>query len=298
MIKIIVNRKSKAIKILAPIFKKEFIKLGYKTAVVRCSNLNKITCNSGDIYFVFTPHKFADFTRNRKNRKALFIMYQQEQLSKKDKIGKMRIHQLRRYIKNYDYIVDVSNYNSGIYKELGRKIDFIIPTAYHENFKFSSKSAQKNQYECLFFGRYKDKPRRIKILNYLTRFNSFYPKFESIYDQKLKSAIVQSRIVINIHQSNMNFPEWLRIMLGMANKKLVISESISHISPLVANKHIVISNWRAMPKRIQYFLKHQREYKKITKQGYNFIKKKYRMDRFIKEFSRLILHKNDNRQNN
>lgn len=289
MIKIIIHKKSKAIKILGPIFQKELAKIGYKTQLITCEDLNQITHESNDIFFVFTPHKFLKFRRNKYNRKAKLILYQQEQLSNTTKDGILRIQQLKKIIDHYDIIIDVSNINKKFYKKLHRKIDFIIPTAYHKNFEILNKK-KLVKYDCLFFGRYSDKPRRISIIEKLKMQINFYPKYEKIYGKNLFKAIQESKIILNIHQSELKFPEWLRLILGIANKKLVISEPTLNIRPLQKNNHIIMSKWQDIPKIVNYYKNNNKEYKKITNESYNFIKNNYRMDNIIKEFADKILY--------
>lgn len=284
MIKIIVYKNSKAIKILAPIFKKELVKLNYDVDIIFSEDLNTVPNSPGDIFFVFTPHKFKNFVRNKNNKSALFIMYQQEQLSYGDTTGIQRIDELKSFIDKYDYIVDISDFNKPIYKSFGRNVDYVLPTAYHENFEFKDFNKYQEKYNCLFFGRYLDKPRRQDVLRPLIERYNFYPQFEGLYDDSLKIAVMESKIILNIHQSEMLFPEWLRIIIAIANKKLVISEPVSNINPLLDHEHIILTTTENLSMEIDYFLKNEKEYNKIVNNSYDFIKSNYRMDFYIKEF--------------
>lgn len=284
MIKIIVNNNSRAIKILAPIFHDELSRNGYKNKILYSDNLNKIPVKAGDIFFIFTPHKFKNFKRTIKNKKAVFIMYQQEHLSYQNKTGRKRIYQLRSFINKYDHIVDVSEINKPIYKKFGREIDFILPTAYHKYLEFNYSRVCKNKYQCLFFGRFYDKPRRKAVLKPLINKFIFYPKFQDIYGENLKKAIKDSKIILNIHQDKVLFPEWLRIILAIANHKLLISEPTNNIKPLVKNKHFILAKVGEMEKKINYYLNHEAAYQKIVNSAYTFVKSKYRMDDYIKKF--------------
>jgi hypothetical protein len=284
MIKIVVNKNSRAIKILAPIFHDELSRNGCKNKIVYSDNLNKTPVKAGDIFFVLAPHKFKSFERTAKNIKATYIMYQQEHLSNKHKTGRKRIIQLKSFINKYDYIVDVSEINKPIYTKFGRKIDFILPTAYHKYFEYSSLKPRQEKYQCLFFGRFHDKPRRRKILKPLMNKFVFYPKLQDIYGKNLEKAIRDSRIILNIHQDNVLFPEWLRIILAIANHKLLITEPTNNIEPLIKNKHIVFASTKEMAQKIYYYLDHKGAYQKIVNSAYAFAKTNYRMDIYIKKF--------------
>jgi hypothetical protein len=289
VIKIILHKNSKGVKILAPIFRGEFNRLGFKSRIIITDDLYAISRGSRDIFFVFTPHKFTNFKRTNENSEAVFIMYQQEQLSFKTKVGKMRINQLKSFIEYYDYIVDISRFNNQVYKIFRRKVDFFLPTAYHKKFEINAQIKKNHSYDIIFFGRYKDKPRRIRILKYLCKHSNFYPKFEGLYGQELNRAIVHSEFILNIHQNNDQFPEWLRIMIAVSNKKLLITEPITHIKPLRKNRDFVESSWSEMPMVIDEYLKNKKKCIKITNSAYYNVKKNYRLDYFLGEFTKKIL---------
>ncbi|MFA5270411.1 MAG: hypothetical protein WC400_02270, partial [Patescibacteria group bacterium] len=157
MIKIVVHKKSRAVRIMALILNKEFKKLGLNSRVIVCDDLERVSRWSKDVYFVFTPHKFVDFRRSSDNRNAKFILYQQEQLSEANAFGVDRINQLRSFIDQYDHIVEASQMNVPVYKKLMRSVDFILPTAYHDDLEFRNMRGRNPKYDCLFFGRYSDK---------------------------------------------------------------------------------------------------------------------------------------------
>jgi len=294
MIKIIVFYKSKGIRILAPIIRDELKKIGYLARIIFAKNLDLIIGNKKDTFFVFTPHKFANFKRDGTNRDSKFIAFQQEQFSDKTPEGIRRINQFKPLIDKYDFIVDVSARNIKFLKEMGHKPEFILPTGYHHYLEFSKdiKTTQK-KYECLFFGRYHDKPRRQKILAKLSKKFKFYPKYEGLYGANLKRAIYGSKIVLNIHQNMMKFPEYLRIMLAMANKRLVISEKINKIEPPELRDYMISAPVNKLADKIDYYLHHKDEYDKIVNGGYKYIKKNFRIDFYIKQFAKKILIKNN-----
>jgi len=287
MIKIIIHKQSKGIKILAPILKKELDKIGEFSQVIVGGDLDKISAKSQAIFFVLTPHKFTNF--RRVNKRAKFIMYQQEQLLLDSDMGIFRFKQLKKFIDLFDHIVDVSELNLPAYGKLGRKVDYILPTAYHEDFEYNCSVEDKIKYDCLFFGRYSDKPRRKEILNKLNKEFNFYPKFEGIYDFELKKAIKQSKIILNIHQSDGFFPEWLRIILGIANKRLVISEPLKGIAPLNINRDIIVARDYELPKKIFHYLNDRDDYDKVVQEAYNLVKKRYRMENYVKEMAHKLL---------
>ena len=291
MIKIIVFYKSKGVRVVAPIIRDELRKLGYSSSITYANDLDLIKGTKKDTFFVFTPHKFMGFKKNGKNNEAKFIAFQQEQFSNKDKIGRWRIKQFKKLIGKYDYIVDIDPNNIKYLKKMGHKPEFILPTAYHEYFEF--KGNRDIKYECLFFGRYYDKPRRVKILSELSKQFKFYPKYEDLYDRELQKAILNSKIILNIHQCTINFSEFLRLSLALSNKKIVISEPIKHIEPLKEEEHLIFSSVEELPKKIEYYLNNSKEYNQIVNNAHKFIKNNFRMDKYIGQFAKEVLEKNN-----
>lgn len=291
MIKLIFHKNSRAIKILGPIFSFEFEKYGCETQIIITDDLDNLKGKNIDIFFVFTPHKFKEFKRTGKNKSSVFIAYQQEQLKPDVINNELRINQVKEYADKFDIIIDTDESNIKYLKKIGHTPSFILPTAYHEYFEFKNKINKIiPEYECLFFGRVSDKPRRQKILNKIKDKYSFYPKFENIYDQELEEAVILSKIVLNIHQSINKFPERLRIIIGISNKKLVISEPLDNIKPLIPNKHFVSCSHLEFNSKIKYYLEHKNGYAAITENAYSFVKKSFRMDGFIKEFVQKIVY--------
>lgn len=294
MIKIIIFHKSLGVRIVAPVIRDELKKLGYASLIIYATDLDLVPASERDVFFVFTPHKFGRFKRNGVNKNAKFIAFQQEQFSDKDDIGILRINQFKKLIGKYDFVVDIDHANNKYLKRMGHGPEFILPTAYHEYFEFFNKrKIIKSKYDCLFFGRYHDKPRRQKILKKLSKKFNFYPKYEDLYGLELKKAILDSKIVLNIHQCSIKFSEFLRLTLAMCNRRLVISEPINYISPLEEGEHIIFSSLHNLPNKIRFYLNNPEEYDQITDSAYNFIKKNFRMDDYIKKFAAEVLEKNN-----
>lgn len=276
------SQRSKAIRILSRVFKAGLESSGFDADILIVDELDELP-KTDDLFFVFTPHKFHQFKRSAFSKKAEFVMYQQEQLSFRTEEGKFRIDQLHGFIDQYDRIVDVSRDNLPVYERFGRRVDFILPTAYHELFEFNLDV--QPVYDCVFFGRYDDKPRRREVIGPLMEEFRFYPRFSGLYGDDLGSAIAESRIVLNIHQGDLDFPEWLRLMLAISNKRLLVSEPIGDITPLRVGEHIVVASKTDLSATIRFYLSDSDSYARITEAAYEFVKANYRMDVLLSQLA-------------
>lgn len=63
----------------------------------------------------------------------------------------------------------------------------------------------------------------------------------------------------------------VRMLLGMANKALVIAEPMYDSSPYVEGKHFISASLEEMPEVIDHYLRHDSERERITDEAYRFV---------------------------
>lgn len=80
----------------------------------------------------------------------------------------------------------------------------------------------------------------------------------------------------------------LRLILGMANKSLVISEPMYKPAPYVPGKHYVSSSIEEMPQVISYYLAHDDERERIVNEAYRFVTQEATMARSVTRILELI----------
>lgn len=97
----------------------------------------------------------------------------------------------------------------------------------------------------------------------------------------------RTKIFLNI----LRFPgelSGLRLILGMANKALVISEPMYNPAPFVPGKHYINATIKEMPEIIRYYLTHEYERKRIVNEAYLFVTQELTMERSVSRILELI----------
>ena len=79
-----------------------------------------------------------------------------------------------------------------------------------------------------------------------------------------------------------------RLILGMANRTLVISEPIYEPGDFVPGKHFVSATSDEMPEMIDYYLDHDDERERIAGEGHEFVTRQLTMERSISAILELI----------
>lgn len=99
----------------------------------------------------------------------------------------------------------------------------------------------------------------------------------------------RTKIFLNIHKQkahgelNSN-----RLILGMANNALVISEPIHEPQPFEPGKHFISVPLEQMPDVINYYLKNEDERTRIASEGHRFVTEEMTMARAVKRILHLI----------
>jgi spore maturation protein CgeB len=97
----------------------------------------------------------------------------------------------------------------------------------------------------------------------------------------------RTKIMLNLARTPGEFPD-LRLILGMANKALVISEPIYRPDPFVAGRHFVSASMDEMPERIQYYLAHETERTAISARAHRLITQDVTMEGSVSRILNLI----------
>lgn len=95
------------------------------------------------------------------------------------------------------------------------------------------------------------------------------PGFYSGRERNL--LLSESKILINIHHGDRTYLEWHRVLLAMANRCLVISETSEYIEPLVNGQHLIITSLEDIPSKCKYYIEHEEERLEIVNQAYDLI---------------------------
>jgi hypothetical protein len=128
--------------------------------------------------------------------------------------------------------------------------------------------------EVLFLGTL-EVPRRRRIIkrlrrrgvNLLAMGNRFDP---ACWGENRTRLLNRTKIFLNISRFVGELPD-TRLILGMANKALVISEPIYNPAPYVPGKHYISAPIEEMPQVISYYLTHDDERAYIANEGHRFV---------------------------
>jgi glycosyltransferase involved in cell wall biosynthesis len=81
----------------------------------------------------------------------------------------------------------------------------------------------------------------------------------------------QTKILLNVHYSDLPYFEWHRALMALANRCCLITETCEGFEPLVPGKHFVMAKRDDLTTCCEYYLNHEAERKAITAAAYDFI---------------------------
>ena len=88
-----------------------------------------------------------------------------------------------------------------------------------------------------------------------------------------RNALLQrSKLLLNIHYSDLRYFEWHRMLIGLANGCCIVTETCEGFAPLVPGKHFVMVEPGQLIDTCRYYLEHQGERSVIAQAGRAFIR--------------------------
>ena len=81
----------------------------------------------------------------------------------------------------------------------------------------------------------------------------------------------QTKILLNVHYSDLPYFEWHRALIAIANRCCLITETCEGFAPLVPGKHFVMAKRDDLTTCCEYYLNHENERKAITAAAYDFV---------------------------
>jgi glycosyltransferase involved in cell wall biosynthesis len=87
-----------------------------------------------------------------------------------------------------------------------------------------------------------------------------------------RNALLQrAKILLNVHYSQLQYFEWHRALIALANRCCLITETCQGFEPLVSGKHFVMAKADDLTTCCEYYLNHEEEREAITEAAYNFV---------------------------
>jgi hypothetical protein len=240
-------------------FKDCLEKLGHDVVIAHDVNENT------ELEINFCPLHYDVFIK-MVNKK--YIMLQMEQFPTKFSSNSWQGHKWNRtksFIHLYDIIWDTYyEFHKDLYAEYNIPVyDFKL--GYHESFDFYS-NVIKNK-DASFFGSLSD--RRRSVLSKLHKFNVVVET--GITDENRTKFVNETKVNINIHYSESNLCESLRLIVFLlSNKAFVLTEDFLGDDEL--KKCVFISNEHDFAAHIDYYINHDEERNKFAEEAYNYLK--------------------------
>lgn len=145
--------------------------------------------------------------------------------------------------------------------------------------------------DVLFLGA-QDVPRRNRLLQRLRKNGVRIHAVGSYVNQgcwgKDRTELLnRTKILLNLSRTPGEFPD-LRLIMGMANKALVISEPIFRPDPFVPGQHFISASIEEIPEKIRYYLAHDEMRASISERAYGLITQDVTMERSVSQIVDLI----------
>jgi len=98
----------------------------------------------------------------------------------------------------------------------------------------------------------------------------------------------QSKILLNIHYSQLQYFEWHRALIALANRCCLITETCQGFEPLVPGKHFVMAKADDLITCCEYYFNHEQEREAIAEAGYNFVRDSFTQEENCRVFLQQI----------
>jgi hypothetical protein len=102
--------------------------------------------------------------------------------------------------------------------------------------------------------------------------------------------INRAKIYLNVQRFPGEF-SGLRLVIGMANKALVVSEPMYKPAPFVPGVHYVSATIDEMPRVIEYYLAHDEERERIAAEGHRLVTEQLPLSRSVHQLIELMNEK-------
>jgi glycosyl transferase family 2 len=87
------------------------------------------------------------------------------------------------------------------------------------------------------------------------------------------SVLRQSKLMVNVHRSELGYLEWVRAIGAMLNGCVLLSEHSIGFGPLVPNEHFVSVSYDGLPLAVDALLANPERLARIRKDAYHFLRK-------------------------
>lgn len=90
--------------------------------------------------------------------------------------------------------------------------------------------------------------------------------------EERNEVLQRSKILLNLHYSDLRYFEWHRMLVGLANGCCIITEICEGFAPLIPGKHFVMVEPEELVRCCQHYLEHPAEREAIAHAGRDFVR--------------------------
>src|SRR4030095_11050674 len=94
----------------------------------------------------------------------------------------------------------------------------------------------------------------------------------------------RSKILLNVHYSQLQYFEWHRALIALANRCCLITETCQGFEPLVPGKHFVMAKADDLTTCCEYYLNHEAEREAIAEAAYSFVRDRFTQEKNCRAF--------------
>jgi Glycosyl transferases group 1 len=274
---------------IAQVFDEGFRNSGVQSEIM-VDRVPSIRPESGLIQVVIAPHEFFNLflepklgqRQVQKIVQAVYMLSAEQPLTRWFEMACQRA-------KTSKGVLDITEHTAIEYRKRGI---FTVhsPLGYASCFEagVSPDYSPGQTFDLLFLGSISDK-RDVFLSENAALFNRYNsnivitrlekPKFShtaGFYANHDRNRLLRScKILVNIHANDNTYFEWLRVIMAIANRCLVISETSDYIEPLVNGKHLIVADLEDIAAQCDYYLNHEEERLKIVNQAYEFVTEEF-----------------------
>jgi glycosyltransferase involved in cell wall biosynthesis len=104
------------------------------------------------------------------------------------------------------------------------------------------------------------------------------------------ALLQQTRILLNVHYSDLSYFEWHRALIALANRCCMITETCEGFAPFVPGKHFIMAKADDLTTCCQYYLEHEDEREAIAGAAYDFMREHFTQKDNCRVFLKEIEH--------
>ena len=109
-----------------------------------------------------------------------------------------------------------------------------------------------------------------------------------LHAAKRNALLQRTKILLNVHYSELSYFEWHRTLVGLANRCCLITETCEGFAPFVPGKHFIMAKADDLITCCEYYLEHEDEREAIAGAAYDFMRERFTQEGNCRAFLQQI----------